>query len=176
MARLIQDTIRMLVWQAAVAQEIWNDVTYTPAQVREIVEALGVDQPLVSQHLRVLRDADLLTSERHGKEVVYSLADEHIAHIVGDAITHAAGYRETYRIVRHDGSTAWIEDYADVELDASRQLCRVYGISQDVTERDDEALDRGKKVEKEHLAEVLFAQRQTLDALEPRDLRLEDGV
>ena len=54
------------------------------------LEALGVDQPLVSQHLRVLRDADLLTSERHGKEVVYSLADEHIAHIVGDAITHAA--------------------------------------------------------------------------------------
>lgn len=61
-----------------------------PLRVHEIVEALGVDQPLVSQHLRVLRDADLLTSERHGKEVVYSLADEHIAHIVGDAITHAA--------------------------------------------------------------------------------------
>lgn len=61
-----------------------------PHRVHEIVEALGVDQPLVSQHLRVLRDAHLLTAERHGKEVVYSLADDHIAHIVGDAITHAA--------------------------------------------------------------------------------------
>lgn len=61
-----------------------------PHRVHQIVEALGLDQPLVSQHLRVLRDADLLTGERQGKEVVYSLADHHIAHIVGDAITHAA--------------------------------------------------------------------------------------
>lgn len=61
-----------------------------PRRVHEIVEALGVDQPLVSQHLRVLRDADLLTSRRAGKEVEYSLADDHISHIVGDAITHAA--------------------------------------------------------------------------------------
>ena len=51
------------------------------------------------------------------------------------AITHASGYCVTYRIIRQDGSTAWIEDYADIELDASGQLYRVYGISQDVTER-----------------------------------------
>ena len=37
---LIQDTIRMLVWQAAVAQEIWNDVTYTPAQVQRVIEQM----------------------------------------------------------------------------------------------------------------------------------------
>lgn len=60
-----------------------------PRRVHEITEALGLDQPLVSQHLRVLRDAHLLGTERQGKEVVYSLADDHIAHIVGDAITHA---------------------------------------------------------------------------------------
>jgi len=61
-----------------------------PHRVHEIVDALGLDQPLVSQHLRVLRDAQLLTGDRQGKQVVYSLADDHIAHIVGDAITHAA--------------------------------------------------------------------------------------
>ena len=27
----------MLVWQAAVAQEIWNDVTYTPDQVQRVI-------------------------------------------------------------------------------------------------------------------------------------------
>ena len=27
----------MLVWQAAVAQEIWNNVTYTPAQVQRVI-------------------------------------------------------------------------------------------------------------------------------------------
>jgi DNA-binding transcriptional ArsR family regulator len=60
-----------------------------PRCVHELVDELGLDQPLVSQHLRVLRSAHLLRSERRGKEVVYSLADDHVAHIVGDAITHA---------------------------------------------------------------------------------------
>ena len=30
----------MLVWQAAVAQEIWNDVTYTPVQVQRVIEQM----------------------------------------------------------------------------------------------------------------------------------------
>ena len=30
----------MLVWQAAAAQEIWNDVTYTPAQVQRVIEQM----------------------------------------------------------------------------------------------------------------------------------------
>ena len=64
-----------------------------PHRVHEIVEALGLDQPLVSQHLKVLRDARLLGSVRQGKEVVYSLADDHIAHIVTDALTHATERR-----------------------------------------------------------------------------------
>ncbi|MFM7064301.1 MAG: ArsR/SmtB family transcription factor, partial [Actinomycetes bacterium] len=42
-----------------------------PRCVHELVRTLGVDQPLVSQHLRVLRDVDLLSTERRGKEVVY---------------------------------------------------------------------------------------------------------
>lgn len=65
-----------------------------PRCVHELVEAIGVDQPLVSQHLRVLRDVDLLSTRRRGKEVVYSLADDHVAHIVGDAISHAREHQE----------------------------------------------------------------------------------
>lgn len=57
--------------------------------VHELVEAVEVSQPLVSQHLRVLRQAHLVASERRGREIVYSLTDEHVAHIVGDAISHA---------------------------------------------------------------------------------------
>ncbi|NLA37521.1 MAG: helix-turn-helix transcriptional regulator [Actinobacteria bacterium] len=60
-----------------------------PRCVHELVEALDAEQPLVSQHLRILRDAHLLTAQRRGREMVYSLADDHIAHIVGDAILHA---------------------------------------------------------------------------------------
>ncbi|MFH8385689.1 ArsR/SmtB family transcription factor [Kitasatospora sp. NPDC018058] len=50
---------------------------------------LGVSQPLVSQHLRVLRTSRLVTAHRRSREVEYSLTDEHIAHIVLDAIRHA---------------------------------------------------------------------------------------
>lgn len=59
-----------------------------PRCVHELVEILEVSQPLVSQHLRVLRSARLVESERRGREVAYSLADEHVAHIVHDAIRH----------------------------------------------------------------------------------------
>jgi DNA-binding transcriptional ArsR family regulator len=65
-----------------------------PRCVHELVDDLGVDQPLVSQHLRVLRSVNLLRTERRGKEVVYSLADDHVAHIVRDAITHTQETQE----------------------------------------------------------------------------------
>lgn len=57
--------------------------------VHELVGTLGVSQSLVSQHLRVLRGAGLVTFERRGREVTYRLTDDHVAHIVRDAIRHA---------------------------------------------------------------------------------------
>lgn len=55
------------------------------------LEAAGrtVSQPLLSQHLRVLRDAGLVTTTRRGTEITYQLADAHVGHIVHDAIRHA---------------------------------------------------------------------------------------
>ena len=57
--------------------------------VHDLVEKLGAAQPLVSQHLRVLRGAGLVRGARRGREIAYSLVDEHIAHIVADAVSHA---------------------------------------------------------------------------------------
>ena len=57
--------------------------------VHELVDALGVPQPLVSQHLKILKAAGVVTGERSGREVTYLLADHHLAHIVVDAVTHA---------------------------------------------------------------------------------------
>jgi ArsR family transcriptional regulator, zinc-responsive transcriptional repressor len=57
--------------------------------VHELVDSLGVSQPLVSQHLRVLRGAGVVRGSRRGREIAYSLVDEHVAHIVADAISHA---------------------------------------------------------------------------------------
>src|SRR5689334_8337845 len=61
-----------------------------PRCVHELVEALDLPQPLVSQHLRVLRGASLVETERRGREVVYRLADKHVAHFVRDAVRHAS--------------------------------------------------------------------------------------
>ena len=65
------------------------ELTDGPRCVHELVDATGATQPLVSQHLRVLRSADLLAAERRGREVVYSIVDDHIQHIVLDAVEHA---------------------------------------------------------------------------------------
>jgi DNA-binding transcriptional ArsR family regulator len=59
-----------------------------PRCVHELVDTVGASQSLVSQHLRVLRGAGLVTSTRRGREAVYRLTDDHVAHIVRDAITH----------------------------------------------------------------------------------------
>lgn len=56
--------------------------------VHELVETLGVAQPLISQHLRVLKAAGVVRGDRHGREVVYRLVDEHLSHIVVDAVAH----------------------------------------------------------------------------------------
>lgn len=45
-----------------------------PLHVGEINETLGVEQTLLSHHLKVLRDAGLVTAERDGKQVLYALA------------------------------------------------------------------------------------------------------
>lgn len=57
--------------------------------VHELVAALGVSQPLVSQHLRALRNSRIVRTRRPAREIQYELTDEHVAHIVLDAIRHA---------------------------------------------------------------------------------------
>jgi DNA-binding transcriptional ArsR family regulator len=58
--------------------------------VHELVDALEVPQPLVSQHLRILKAAGVVAGERSGREVMYRLVDHHLADIVVAAVTHAA--------------------------------------------------------------------------------------
>lgn len=60
-----------------------------PASVTTLVQGTGLSQPLVSQHLRVLRGAGLVDVTRSGRDAIYSVADHHITHVIEDAITHA---------------------------------------------------------------------------------------
>lgn len=61
-----------------------------PATVSELTVSVNHSQPLVSQHLRILRSAGLVHALIDGRERIYELVDEHVAHIVADAIRHTA--------------------------------------------------------------------------------------
>jgi DNA-binding transcriptional ArsR family regulator len=53
-----------------------------PTCVCELAERLGERQPLVSQHLSILKDSGLVTTKRMGNKIQYSLNDERIADII----------------------------------------------------------------------------------------------
>ncbi|MFV0433410.1 MAG: ArsR/SmtB family transcription factor [Leucobacter sp.] len=59
-----------------------------PRTVGALAEATGLSQPLVSQHLRTLRQAGLVIAERRGKEAIYEVADRHVTHVIADALSH----------------------------------------------------------------------------------------
>jgi DNA-binding transcriptional ArsR family regulator len=46
--------------------------------VNEIAEALSIPQSSASRHLRILRERNLVRSERQGTAILYSLRDERI--------------------------------------------------------------------------------------------------
>ena len=47
--------------------------------VSDIVAELNVAQPTVSHHLKILKSAGLVTSERHGKQILYTLDQARLA-------------------------------------------------------------------------------------------------
>ena len=54
-----------------------------PLTVGEIVEATGLTQSNVSNHLGCLRDCGLVASEQQGRFVRYELSDERVAALLG---------------------------------------------------------------------------------------------
>ncbi len=64
------------------------ELSHGPLFVKELVARLGVSQPLVSQHLRILRSAAVVRAQRRDGGNQYALLDGHLAHIVLDALTH----------------------------------------------------------------------------------------
>lgn len=55
----------------------------------ELEVAVGGEQSAVSHQLATLRRARLVTARRDGRRMMYSLLDDHVAHIVEDALKHA---------------------------------------------------------------------------------------
>ncbi|HXF30852.1 MAG TPA: metalloregulator ArsR/SmtB family transcription factor [Solirubrobacterales bacterium] len=64
-----------------------------PRSVSEIGEAVGMDGSAVSHQLRILRHLGLVTGERDGRRVNYSLYDHHVAQLLEQAMSHVEHLR-----------------------------------------------------------------------------------
>lgn len=53
-----------------------------PKTVGEIADKVGLAQPSVSQNLKVLKSADIVTDERRGQEVYYSINVEYMTNLL----------------------------------------------------------------------------------------------
>lgn len=58
------------------------------ASVSEIALAVGMEGSAVSHQLRLLRHLGLVIGRRDGRRVVYDLHDDHVAHLLDEAISH----------------------------------------------------------------------------------------
>ncbi len=65
------------------------------ACVTEIAAATNEELSTISQRLRVLRSENLLERRRQGKHILYSLADQHVAGLIFNALAHSTEKKTT---------------------------------------------------------------------------------
>ncbi len=59
-----------------------------PMCVCDIAELLGMTKSAVSHQLKVLRQSDLVKYRKSGKNVIYTIADDHVRDIIDKALEH----------------------------------------------------------------------------------------
>lgn len=77
--RVFSDTTRIKILYALMGKEL---------RVGEIAEVIGATQSAVSHQLRTLKQAHLVKFSRDGKNVLYSLADDHVIAMLAQGLTH----------------------------------------------------------------------------------------
>ncbi len=65
----------------------------SPCSVGELVDAVGMGQPAVSQQLRLLRQLGLVRGRRDGRRTVYALHDSHVGVLLDEALYHVEHLR-----------------------------------------------------------------------------------
>jgi ArsR family transcriptional regulator, nickel/cobalt-responsive transcriptional repressor len=64
-----------------------------PRSVKQLTAETDMEQPAVSQQLRVLRDLGFVRAEKDGRKKIYELQDEHVAGLLEQAVAHAEHLR-----------------------------------------------------------------------------------
>jgi DNA-binding transcriptional ArsR family regulator len=62
-------------------RKLFEQLRNSPCSVSELVQAVPVSQPAVSQHLRVLRQAHLVTVRKQGQQRIYSIDQRGLAEL-----------------------------------------------------------------------------------------------
>jgi DNA-binding transcriptional ArsR family regulator len=96
---------------------ILSQLRQAPATVGELTEAVRMEQSAVSHQLRLLRTMGLVSTQRHGRSITYSLYDSHVASLLDEAVYHA----EHVRLGDSDSGETIL---ADDELDRPATLSR----------------------------------------------------
>lgn len=68
-----------------------------PRTVGALTIATGMPQPLVSQHLRTLRQTRLVEATRHGREVVYAVPDPAMRRLLLGVMTRSEELTDYHR-------------------------------------------------------------------------------
>jgi ArsR family transcriptional regulator, lead/cadmium/zinc/bismuth-responsive transcriptional repressor len=77
--KVFGDTTRIKILYALMAQELC---------VADLAEAIGATQSAVSHQLRTLKQSRLVRAKRDGKNVIYSLSDDHVHTMLAQGMTH----------------------------------------------------------------------------------------
>ena len=77
--KVFSDTTRIKILYALMGRELC---------VAEIAEATETSQSAVSHQLRTLKQSRLVRAKRDGKNVIYSLSDDHVYTMLAQGMTH----------------------------------------------------------------------------------------
>jgi len=81
-------------------REILNLLALRERPVGEIVDAMGIEQPSVSKHLRVLHDVGLVAARREGRQMIYRINGEAIRPLYEWASTFARFWKHQLDMVK----------------------------------------------------------------------------
>ena len=77
--KVFADTTRIKILYALMGREL---------SVGELAEMVGATQSAVSHQLRTLKQAHLVKFQRDGKNVIYSLSDDHVYTVIAQGMSH----------------------------------------------------------------------------------------
>ena len=90
-ARAVAETMQALAAPSRVL--ILSRLSGGPCSVGDLAREIGMEQPAVSQQLRVLRHLGLVVGERDGRQVIYALHDDHVRALLAEAVSHTEHLR-----------------------------------------------------------------------------------